>query len=68
MFCFNNTRSASILLGMPPQPPAGACGMTGTATVEISRYVVENGMGETYDLAALVKAQDVSPLKPVPCP
>lgn len=68
MFCFNNTRSAINALGLPPQPPAGACGMVGTATVDISRYVVENGMGETYDLATLVKADNVSPLKPVPCP
>lgn len=68
MFCFNNTRAAIQALGLPPQPPAGACGMAGTATVSISRYVVENGMGETYDLATLVKAENVSPLNPVACP
>ncbi|MFP5430528.1 MAG: hypothetical protein ACLGHE_06050 [Gammaproteobacteria bacterium] len=68
MFCFNNTRSAINALGLPPQPPAGACGMSGTATVSISRYVVENGMGETYDLATFVKADNVSPLKSVLCP
>lgn len=68
MFCFANTRSSITALGLPPQPPAGACGMTGTATVGISRYVVENGMGETYDLATLVKAENVSPLKSVACP
>lgn len=68
MFCFTNTRSTIAALGLPPQPPAGACGMAGTATVSISRYVVENGMGETYDLATFVKADNVSPLKTVPCP
>lgn len=68
MFCFGNTRTAIAALGLPPQPPAGACGMTGTATVSISRYVVENGMGETYDLATLVKAANMSPLKTVACP
>jgi hypothetical protein len=67
MFCFNNTRFAISTLGLPPQPPANECGMTGTATVSISRYVVENGVGETYDLATLVKAQNISPLKSVPC-
>lgn len=68
MFCFNNTRSAITALGLPAQPPAGFCGMNGTASVTISRYVVENGMGETYDLATLVKAENVSPLKTVACP
>jgi len=68
MFCFSNTRAAIAALGLPSQPPAGACGMTGTATVSISRYVVENGMGETYDLATLVKAVNVSPLMTVACP
>ncbi|HQV41556.1 MAG: hypothetical protein IT466_11025 [Moraxellaceae bacterium] len=68
MFCFSNTRTAINALGLPPEPPEGACGMIGTATVSISRYVVENGMGETYDLATFVSAENVSTLKPVPCP
>lgn len=68
MFCFSNTRFAIASLGLPAQPPSGACGMVGNATVNISRYVVENGMGETYDLATLVKADNVSPLKTVACP
>lgn len=68
MFCFANTRGAIAQLGLPSAPAAGACGMTGTASVSISRYVVENGMGETYDLATLTKAANVSPLKTVACP
>lgn len=68
MFCFSNSRSAVSLLKLPAVPATGFCGFSGTATVTISRYVVENGIGETYDLAMLGQVADVSPLANIACP
>lgn len=68
MFCFSNSRSAVALLKLPAVPATGFCGFSGTATVTISRYVVENGIGETYDLAMLGQVADVSPLANIACP
>ncbi|MDP2229006.1 MAG: hypothetical protein Q8J78_16195 [Moraxellaceae bacterium] len=67
MFCFSNSRSAVTQLQLPAQPPAGSCGIGGRATVNISRYIVENGVGETYDMAMLNQVSDVTPLTAVPC-
>lgn len=68
MFCFTNTRTVIAMLKLPPQPPVGACGVNGTARVRISRYVVESGTGETYDLATLDNVSAFSAPSALSCP
>lgn len=66
-FCFSNNRSATGLLGIPAQPPAGSCGVTGTATVVVSRYTVESGEN-VFDQAWLDRVERPGALTPLACP
>lgn len=66
-FCFSNNRNAAGLLGIPAQPPAGSCGVTGTATVVVSRYTVESGEN-VFDQAWLDRVERPGALTPLACP
>ena len=66
-FCFSNNRSAAGLLGIPAQPPAGSCGVTGAATVLVSRYTVESGEN-VFDQAWLDRVEKPGALTPLACP
>ena len=67
-FCFSNHNSATQQLRLAAQPQPGSCGVSGTATVAISRYVAENGLGETIDQAWLDKVVQQGPTTPLRCP
>ena len=54
-FCFSNTAEARAALKIPSNAPDGACYIVGTATVQISKYVVDKTMSEVHDTANLDK-------------
>lgn len=66
-FCFSNHRAAATQLRLAAAPAAGSCGVTGTATVSISRYVVESGSGDLFDQAWLDKVLQQGPVSPLGC-
>lgn len=66
-FCFSNHRAAAVQLKLAGQPTPGNCGFTGTATVAISRYVVESGDGDLYDQAWLDKVMQQGPVSNIRC-
>ncbi len=68
MFCFSNSRAAmqQFSLASASQPP-GSCGVTGVATVAISHYMAETGVGETIDQAWLEKVEQQGPVAPIRC-
>lgn len=66
-FCFSNHRAATQLLSLAPTPPTGSCGVTGTATVAISRYTAEGGTAEVFDQAWLDKVLQQGPTSPLRC-
>lgn len=66
-FCFSNHRAATDQLRLVAQPAVGSCGVTGTATVSISRYVVESGDGDIFDQAWLDKVLQQGPVSPLRC-
>lgn len=65
--CFSNHRAAVQMLGLAPTPPAGACGVMGTAHVVVSRYVAEGGTAEVFDQAWLDKVVQQSAPAPLRC-
>ena len=66
-FCFSNHRAAAEQLHLAGQLPAGSCGLTGTATVEISHYIAESGAGDIYDEAWLDHVDHLGDTKPLRC-
>ncbi len=67
MFCFSNHRAAMQQLSLVTTAQPGSCGVTGTATVAISRYMAEAGSGETIDQAWLDKVVQQGPVSPIRC-
>lgn len=65
-FCFSNHQSSVVKLGLPAEPPKGFCGMGATATVTISRYMMEVGT-DVYDQAWLDKVEKAAALAPIKC-
>lgn len=66
-FCFSNNRSAIEQLRIAAQPPAGSCGVTGAASVMVSRYVVEKG-DNVFDQAWLDRVEKAGAMSPLACP
>jgi hypothetical protein len=52
-FCFSNTEKARAALRIPKEVPADTCYVVGTATVQISKYVVDKTDSEVHDTAKL---------------
>lgn len=67
LICFANHRAALKALELSSRSADGSCGVTGKATITISRYTVESGEGEIYDLAWLDKVESKSALTPIAC-
>ncbi|MGH8491485.1 MAG: hypothetical protein ACRERR_00025 [Moraxellaceae bacterium] len=65
-FCFSNHSAATQQLRVAATQP-GSCGAGGTATVAISHYVAETGVGETIDQAWLEKVVQQGPVTPIRC-
>jgi hypothetical protein len=66
-FCFSDTEQAAKHLNIALQPKPGACGTTGTATVEVEDYRVFVREGEGNDVAALRLVLQQSKSSPLPC-
>lgn len=66
-FCFSNHRAALEKFQLAALPPAGSCGMTGKASVVITRYTVETG-GNVFDQAWLDRVEKVDAKTPLACP
>lgn len=66
-FCFSNDRAAGGMLHVAALPPAGSCGVAGTATVTISKYTVESG-DNVFDQAWLDHVDKLGGASPLACP
>lgn len=66
-FCFSNSRTALDQFHIAALPPAGSCGVAGTATVVVSHYMVEKGEN-VFDQAWLDRVDKPGPVAPLPCP
>lgn len=66
-FCFSNHRAAQEKLQLSALPPAGSCGVAGTARVVITKYTVETG-GNVFDQAWLDRVEKVDGKTPLACP
>lgn len=66
-FCFSNHLAAAEKLQLARSPAPGTCGVTGTATATISRYIVESG-SNVFDQAWLDKVEKQGPTSPLRCP
>lgn len=64
-FCFSNHRAAMDKFQLAALPPAGSCGVSGKASVVISRYTVESG--NVFDQAWLDSVQKVDDKTPLAC-
>lgn len=67
VICFANHRTALKLLELPARSADGSCGTKGKATINISRYTVESGEGEIYDLAWLDGVESKSAVESIAC-
>jgi hypothetical protein len=65
-FCFSNQAVAEKLLQIPEQEN-GSCGVTGTAEIVISDYMVDKAEGDVFDTAKLVKIISRSTPSQLPC-
>lgn len=54
-FCFSNPSEASSAFKIPSSAPDSMCRIVGTATIQISKYVVNKAESEVHDTAHLDK-------------
>lgn len=66
-FCFSNHRAALEKLQLAAVPAPGLCGEAGTATVAISRYIVESGK-DVFDQAWLDRLEKQGSKTTLRCP
>lgn len=67
LLCFSNNRGAIEQFHLAALPPAGSCGVTGTATVVVTRYTVEKGEN-VFDQAWLDHVEKSGAVSPLACP
>jgi hypothetical protein len=65
-FCFSNHRTATEQLHVAVvSPTASGCGVSGTATIQVSHYIVESG--GTFDQAALDRVDSLGTTTTLRC-
>jgi hypothetical protein len=67
-FCFTDSEQAARAFGFPLTAQAGACGVTGTASIDVARYQVYQSEGDGNDVATLVQVHSKSAPALLPCP
>ncbi len=66
-FCFSNSPAAAKMLGFRLTAPVNACGISGSATLTVSNYVVYTKEGDGNDIATLKVVQRKTKPEPLPC-
>jgi hypothetical protein len=67
-FCFTDSEQAARAFGFPLAALAGACGVTGTASIDVSAFQVFHDEGDGNDVATLVHVHSKSVPARLPCP
>lgn len=65
-FCFDNSAAAAKQLGFKLGPMKNSCGVSGVATVVITKYSRYAEEGDGNDSATLVSVVKKSPPRPIP--